>query len=249
MRMIDLHCHILPGVDDGPQTLQESLNLARFCVADGITVITATPHCHSSIHLLRADILPHVAAFNQELQSAGIPLTVLPGSEIQVFDSTLYRREFEEDLFCHLGDRHVFTLMEFSWSESLFPADSVELIEWIRARGMQPIVAHPERHVFFRERPSLLQPLVDAGAWIQITVDSLLGYFGPEAKAFGEQFLKTHHQAILATDSHNMKRCSGLTPGYSWVEQHLGPDRARDLAERADHVRTSLLVDSDQDRK
>jgi protein-tyrosine phosphatase len=240
--MIDLHCHILPGVDDGPTTLAESLKLARFCVADGITVITATPHCHSSIHLLRADILPHVAALNRELQAAGIPLTVLPGSEIQVFDSKIYRREFEEDVFCHLGDRHTFTLMEFSWQEALFPTDSVELIEWIRDRGMTPIVAHPERHTFFREQPALLQPIVDAGAWIQITVDSLLGNFGPEAKAFGEQFLRTHREAILATDSHNMKRCSGLSPGYAWVQEHLGPDRARDLTERADRVRTSLLA-------
>lgn len=222
--------------------MAESLKLARFCVADGVTVVTATPHCHSSIHLLRADILPHVAALNQELQSAGIPLTVLPGSEIQVFDSTIYRREFEEDLFCHLGDRHTFTLLEFSWQEALFPADSVEFIEWIRDRGMTPIVAHPERHIFFREQPALLKPIVDAGAWIQITVDSLLGNFGPEAKAFGEQFLKTHREAILATDSHNMKRCSGLSPGYAWVQQHLGPERARDLADRADRVRTSLLA-------
>ncbi len=240
--MIDLHCHILPGVDDGPTSLAESLKLARFCVADGVTVITATPHCHSSIHLLRTDILPHVAALNRELQSAGIPLTVLPGSEIQVFDSTIYRREFEEDVFCHLGDRHIFTLLEFSWQEALFPADSVELIEWFRDRGMTPIVAHPERHIFFREQPALLQRIVDAGAWIQITVDSLLGNFGPEAKAFGEQFLRTHRETILATDSHNMKRCSGLSPGYAWVHKHLGPDRAQDLAERADQVRTSLLA-------
>jgi protein-tyrosine phosphatase len=240
--MIDLHCHILPGVDDGPTSLAESLKLARFCVADGITVITATPHCHSSIHLLRTDILPHVAALNRELQSVGIPLTVLPGSEIQAFDSTIYRREFEEDVFCHLGDRHIFTLLEFSWQEALFPADSVKLIEWIRDRGMTPIIAHPERHIFFREQPALLQPIVDAGAWIQITVDSLLGNFGPEAKAFGERFLRTHREAILATDSHNMKRCSGLSPGYAWVQEHLGPDRARDLAERADQVRTTLLA-------
>lgn len=241
--MIDLHCHILPGVDDGPRTLQESLNLARFCVADGITVITATPHCHSSIHLLRAEILPHVAAFNRELQAANIPLTVLPGSEIQVFNSTTYRREFEEDLFCHLGDRRTFTLLEFNWSEKLFPTDSVELIEWIRDHGLTPIVAHPERHHFFREQPELLQPIVDAGAWLQITVDSLLGHFGPEAKAFAEQFLRTHHEAILATDSHNMNRCSGLSAGYAWVDEHLGPDRSRDLFVRADRVRTSLLTE------
>lgn len=242
--MIDLHCHILPGVDDGPTTLDESLDLARFCVADGITVITATPHCHSSIHLLRAEILPHVAALNQELESANIPLTVLPGSEIQVFDSTLYRREFEEDAFCHLGDGHAFTLLEFSWSAALFPTDSVELIEWIRDRRMTPIIAHPERHDFFRRDPGLLKPLVEAGAWIQITVDSLLGNFGPDAKLFGEQFLRAHHAAILATDTHNRKRCSGLSAGYAWVEKHLGPDRAQDLLARADGAEANLWAES-----
>ena len=239
--MIDLHCHILPGVDDGPTTLQESLDLARFCVADGISVVTATPHCHRLIHLLRDEIVPRVAAFNQELQAAGIPLMVLPGSEIQVFDSTIYRQEFEEGVFCHLGDRRTFTLLEFNWSAKLFPADSVEFIEWIRARGMTPIVAHPERHDFFREQPELLPPLVDAGAWLQITVDSLLGNFGPEAKAFGEQFLRTHREVLLATDAHNRKRCSGLSAGYDWVREHLGADRARDLRDRADRVRESLL--------
>jgi len=241
--MIDLHCHILPGVDDGPTTLEESLDLARFSVADGITVITATPHCHSSIHLLRADILPRVTAFNQELKKAKIPLTVLPGSEIQVFDSTIYRREFEDGVFCHLADGRSFTLLEFSWSAALFPADSVELIQWIRARRMTPIIAHPERHEFFRKDPGLLQPLVDAGAWIQITVDSLLGNFGPDACEFGEEFLRTHNQAILATDTHNRRRCSGLSAGFAWVRDHLGAEHAQDLLKRADRVKQVLLTE------
>ncbi len=242
--MIDLHCHILPGIDDGPTTLELSLNLARFCVHDGITVVTATPHCHRFIHLLRDEIVPRVAAFNLELRSAGIPLTVLPGSEIQVFDSAIYRREFDEGLFCHLGDRQTFTLLEFNWSKGLFPRDSVELIDWIRARGLTPIVAHPERHDFFREQPDLLQPLVDAGAWIQITVDSLLGNFGSDAKAFGKQFLETHREAILATDAHNTKRCSGLSAGYAWAHEHLGADRCRDLRDRAERVGISLGINS-----
>ena len=245
-RMIDLHCHILPGVDNGPTNLEESLKLARFCVADGITVITATPHCHRLLHLLRDQILPHVDALNQELKSAKIPLTVLPGSEIQVFDSALYRREFEEDVYCHLGDRKDSTLLEFNWAASMFPRDSVQFIEWIRDRGMTPIIAHPERHDFFQDQPELLLPLVDAGAWIQITVRSLLGSFGDEAKAFGEHFLKTHREAILATDWHDTKRCSGLSAGYDWVEKHLGPERAIDLRQRADRVKTTLLPNEEK---
>src|SRR6267378_2562594 len=70
VRMLDVHCHILPGVDDGPATVAESLAMARLCVADGITHITATPHCHRRLRLLRADILPEVAALNGELRRA-----------------------------------------------------------------------------------------------------------------------------------------------------------------------------------
>src|SRR5262245_46587864 len=148
--MLDLHCHILPGVDDGPQALTEALDMARFCVRDGITHITATPHCNPSVRLLREDILPHVACFNDELTRARVPLIVLPGSEIQVPDSAAYRRDFERGLYCHLGDGRDFTLLEFSWHADLYPADAVELIGWLRERGMTPIVAHPERHGFFR---------------------------------------------------------------------------------------------------
>ena len=126
--MLDLHCHILPGVDDGPTHLDEALDVARFCIGDGITHVVATPHCHRSIRMLRAAILPHVERFNEALAAADLPLTVLPGSEIQVFDSTLYRREFEEGLYCHLGDRSAFTLLELSWDIRRYPPDAPELV-------------------------------------------------------------------------------------------------------------------------
>lgn len=238
--MIDLHCHILPQADDGPTTLDESLRMAQFSVEDGISVVVATPHCHRHIHLLRADVLPRVASLNAEVQLAGIPLKVLPGSEIQVIDSITYRREFEAGVLCHLGDGNSFTLLEFNWSRELFPDDAAELIRWIRRQGMTPIVAHPERHDYFRDEPELLPPLIDAGAWIQITVDSLLGNFGPHAQAFGEFFLRTHRDAVLASDSHNMRRCSGLSAGFEWVRKNVGPERANDMLARADQIEAHI---------
>jgi len=92
--VLDLHCHILPGVDDGAASVDEALAMARFFVRDGITHVVATPHCHRQIRMLRADILPAVEQLSAEIRSAGIPLTVLPGSEIQAADSTQYREEF-----------------------------------------------------------------------------------------------------------------------------------------------------------
>src|SRR5262249_48210251 len=166
LRMFDLHCHILPGVDDGAASLEEAIAMARFCVRDGITHIAATPHCNRYTRLLRADILPHVAGLNAELAEAGVPLTVLPGSEVQVIDSALYRREFEAGLYCHLGAGCAFTLLEFNWNDKLYPPDAPELVTWLRRRGTTPIVAHPERHGFFGKDPARLRALVDAGAWL-----------------------------------------------------------------------------------
>src|SRR5436190_12041864 len=121
--MLDLHCHILPGIDDGAASLDEALALARFCARHGITHVVATPHCHRHCRLLRSDVLPHVARLSKAFAKAGIPLLVLPGSEIQVIDTATYRHEFEAGLYCHLGDGRAYTLLEFNWKEELYPAD------------------------------------------------------------------------------------------------------------------------------
>lgn len=239
--MLDLHCHILPGIDDGAASLQEALAMARFCVVDGITHITATPHCHRHLRLLRADILPHVEYLNEVLHKAEIPLTVLPGSEIQVTDAAAYRRDFEAGIYCHLGDGNAFTLLEFNWKREMYPSDAAELIGWLIERGMQPIVAHPERHDYFRDDPDRLRALVDAGGWLQITVDSLLGNHGSAPQTAGEEMLREYGEVVLATDAHNMRRCSGLAAGYAWVRERLGSDRAEDLQTRAKEVLAVLL--------
>jgi protein-tyrosine phosphatase len=239
--MLDIHCHILPSVDDGPRTLEEALAMARLCAQDGITHITATPHCHRHLHLLREEILPHVARFNDALQSEGIALEVLPGSEIQLFDVELYRREYEAGLYCHLGDDPAFSLLEFSWQVQRYPADAPEQVRWLRERGTRPIIAHPERHGYFQDQPERLHALVAAGAWVQITVDSLLGNHGLKPQEAGWHLLQTYPHAVLATDAHGPGLCSGLSIGYQAVAEHLGAACAADLGARAADILRHLL--------
>jgi protein-tyrosine phosphatase len=239
--MLDLHCHILPGVDDGAASLDEALAMARFCVRDGITHVTATPHCNRALRLLRDDVLPHVARFNQELARAGVPLTVLPGSEIQVTDTAAYRDDFQTGLYCHLGDGSAFTLLEFNWKAESYPPDAVDLVRWLRGRGMTPIIAHPERHGYFRDDPPRLRALVEAGAWLQVTVDSLLGNHGPAPRSAGEELVAAYPRVVLATDAHNLRRCSGLSAGYDWVRDRFGLARAREARARADKVLAALI--------
>jgi protein-tyrosine phosphatase len=240
LSLFDMHCHILPAMDDGAQTMDEALAMARFYVADGVSCVVATPHCHRYVHLLRRDILPAVASFNEALQLASIPLTVLPGSEIQVVDTTGYRREFEQHDYCHLGDGRLFTLLEFNWQPELFPSDAQELVKWIREQGMIPILAHPERYEFFWANLSRVDPLVEAGAWLQVTVDSLIGNHGPAPAQAGSELLRRHREIVLASDAHNLKRCSGMSAGYSWVQKHESQERADDLLRRAEHLRMCL---------
>ncbi|WP_168219507.1 tyrosine-protein phosphatase [Limnoglobus roseus] len=240
--MLDLHCHILPGVDDGAKSLDVSLAMARFYAADGVTHVVATPHCNRSWRLLRAEVVPRVAQLNEAIAAADIPLTVLPGSEIQIVNSTAYRAEYEAGLYCHLGDRPAFTLLEFNWVARNYPADAVALVRWLRDRGTTPIIAHPERHEFFVHEPIRLRKLVDAGAWVQITVDSLLGVNGPMSREAGEAMLRTYPDAVLASDAHSMRRCSGLKVGFVLVNDWLGPDREQQLRANADRVLTAMTA-------
>ena len=239
--MFDLHCHILPEVDDGAASLDEAMAMARFCVRDGITHVVATPHCHRFTRLLRSEILPQVARLNEELSQAGIALTILAGSEVQVIETAAYRSDFEAGLYCHLGDSRAFTLLEFPWNKELYPEDAPQLISWLHRQGMTPIVAHPERQRFFEEKPKRLRALVEAGAWLQVTVDSLLGNHGPAPQSFGEELLRSYSEAVLATDAHNLRRCSGLSAGYAWVQERLGAVRADQLRARADRILSALL--------
>ena len=123
----------------------------------------------------------------------------------------------------------------------MYPPDASELVGWLRKQGMTPIVAHPERHHFFADDPGRLRALVGAGAWLQITVDSLLGNHGRDPATSGEKLLHTYPDAVLATDAHNLRRCSGLSVGYSWVRERLGAGREQKLRARADQVLASLV--------
>ncbi len=214
--------------------------MARFYVEDGTTHVVATPHHHSFLQPTRAAILRHVERLDRELARHGIPLTVLPGCEVQVTDAGRYRRDCEAGRYCHLGDGAEFTLLEFAWSEHQYPPDAAGLIAWLRARGMTPIVAHPERQAYLGRDPVRLRALVEAGAWLQVTVDSLLGNHGSGPRALGEEVLRAWPDVVLATDAHNLGRCSGLAPGYAWVREHLGAGREADVRARADRVLSAL---------
>lgn len=219
--MTDVHCHILPAIDrDGPPRLKDVLDMARIAVSDGIRTIVATPHIKEVVHKPEV-ICDHVAHLNAALQDSGIPLEILPGAEVSSMLDTAKLQNYTLN-----GSAYV--LLEFPHSH--LPQNAGELIFEAIISGLTPIIAHPERNPSVVLRPELLFDLVEAGALVQITAESLTGGFGPDARVCAEYLLKKQAVHFLATDAHSPTwRCPVLSRGLKAAVRHVGEAVARDL--------------------
>ena len=201
--MIDLHCHILPGVDDGPQTMEEALDLARVAVAGGIATTIATPHVTwDHQHNTAAAIAGHVAALNAELQAADIALEVRPGAEIAMTRVGDLAQDELEGLRLG-GGSHL--LVECPLSAVGVPFGPI--VGALRAAGHQVLLAHPERCPAFQRDPDAYFALVeDPGVLGQVTSGAIVGRFGPPARELGLRLLREGGAQVVSTDAHSAGR-------------------------------------------
>lgn len=225
--MIDIHSHILPGLDDGAQSLQEALDMARLAVADGIKSMVATPHVETGLFPnTREAILKAVDELRYALQENDIPLTILPGAEYHL-EPDLPHRVRQGELLT-LNDKGRYLLVELP--ATLVPEYAVQIFYELQLSGMTPVIAHPERNAGFAAAPSLLYNLVVRGALAQITAGSLAGYFGPGARAAARTFLKRGCAHFIATDAHSGKdRSPLLTPAKKEVARLLSEEEVHTL--------------------
>jgi protein-tyrosine phosphatase len=230
---VDLHSHILPGVDDGAPDLATALAMARLAAADGTRIIAATPHAH--LCPVEA-VAPAVAALNGAIQQAGIPLTVIPGREEQLTADLAERLVAGRAL--PLGESRAVLAELPNWRQ--WPADIVERARQVQAAGYQLILAHPERYDPVQADPAIVQPLVACGVLLEVNADSLLGANGPAAQATGEQLLRAGLAHLLASDAHGTgPRAPLLSPAFAHLATMLGPDRLQALRATA----ASLVVE------
>ncbi len=190
--MIDIHSHILPGLDDGAPDIKTSIAMARIAADDGIHTIIATPHLTDAASL-KEKLIEAVAQLNTTLQQYKIPVTVLFGAEVQAHIALDVA-----DHFC-LADSS-FLLVEFP--HAYLPVDAGELISALTTRSITPIIAHPERNIQIGREPWRLIPLLEMGAKIQITAESITGKMGMDARNCAEYLLQNGYVHYLATDSH-----------------------------------------------
>jgi protein-tyrosine phosphatase len=225
----DIHCHFLPGIDDGPRDWSQALAMARMAVADGMTTIIATPHqlgTFSKNHA--AEIRQLAAEFQRQLRAEGIPLEVRPGGEIRIQPGLTGKLDADEVLT--LGDHHRHVLLELP-HEVYIPIEG--LIRDLADRQLTIILAHPERNGGLLNDPDLVAPLVDAGCLMQLTAGSLCGIHGSHAQQLGEWILAEGLAHFIATDAHDTRARRPLFSQAFERAAELADERtARDLCSR-----------------
>jgi protein-tyrosine phosphatase len=223
--MIDLHSHVLPGIDDGPETIEGSVALARAAVAVGIRTLVATPHVSWEYDNDAQAIARLVDEVNTRLGSEGLALDVLPGAEIAM--TRAHGMATQELSGLRLGTGP-WLLIECPFTPTATGLDTA-LFE-LQARGHRILLAHPERCPVFHRSPGLLSSLVDAGMLTSVTAGALVGRFGGEVRDFADRLV---HEGIVhnvCSDAHDdARRAPGIraelaSAGFGALEDWLARD-------------------------
>jgi protein-tyrosine phosphatase len=227
--VIDLHSHLLYSVDDGADTLEESLALARIAVADGIRVMALTPHIHPGRYgNVRSELLDKVTTFQNQLRDHAIPLEVRLGGEVRLSMESLELLLEDEVPFLGTVDGYRIMLLEFP--HQLIPVGSQQFIDKLLQMNIRPLIAHPERNKAVMAKPERLLPFVDVGCWLQITAGSITGHFGAASRQAAVSILENGWAHVIASDAHNQEhRPPVLSEGRDAVANLLGAEMARKM--------------------
>jgi protein-tyrosine phosphatase len=221
--MVDLHTHILSGLDDGAKTFEESLAMADSAIADGITHVVATPHASTEYAFDYARVR---AACDQLRLKLGDRLHLATGCDFHLNPENLAALKKSPAQFC-LNQKD-YLLVEFN--EFSIPPAVDQMIHHLHLAGLRPIVTHPERNGILRAKPQRLAQWVRVGCYVQVTAGSLLGTFGPGAKSASISWIARGLVHFVSSDAHNTKsRPLALRPAFEFVASQYGEETAQAL--------------------
>ncbi len=228
--MIDLHCHLLPGIDDGPETLAEALEMARIAVANGIEEACVTPHMHPGRwDNDLAKIAAAVDSYRAALAEARIPLMLGFAAEVRLEYDVLPLIEAGRVPFLGTLDGYQVMLLEFPHSH--VPVGADKFVTWLLARSIRPLIAHPERNKDLMRDPARIEPFVKVGCLLQLTADSVAGAFGELSALRAREFLERGWVSVLASDAHDtVNRPPRIAPGRNAAAQIVGEEEAMRMA-------------------
>ncbi|NOU96224.1 hypothetical protein GC093_23820 [Paenibacillus sp. LMG 31456] len=232
--MIDIHCHILHGIDDGPQDIKESVEMAQIAYNDGIRHIIATPHFSANHYSHRGLVRDKVNELQNQLHIHNIGITIHTGNEVRLESPAFIEEHSRDENFFYLGAASQFILLEQVWEG--YCEETPKIVKSFMKRGITPIIPHPERHFFFRDNPQLLIDLINQGCLTQVTVDSLLGKNSEETMTFSHWLIEQNYVHVIATDAHNVRRKPNLSEGFRIVTEIAGNQRTDDIHRRLEQI-------------
>jgi protein-tyrosine phosphatase len=224
---VDVHCHCLPGIDDGPRTTAEALELCRALVADGITTVVATPHQLGAYELRNhgGRVRQAVADLRVVLEAEAVPLVVLPGAEVRIDERIPWLLDAGDVLT--VGDAGSHLLLELPQNHWIDPSP---LIRTLARAGVRAVITHPERLPVVIRRPTTVRAWVDAGALLQVTAASLAGRFGADAEQVGWGLIAADLVSVVATDAHRARhRSPRMSQAVALIEERHGRAVAADV--------------------
>ncbi len=226
VKFVDVHCHCLPHLDDGPESVEEAILLCRVLAADNVSTVVATPHQLGRFEgrTRASEIRRTVAALNRALTERGIDLEVLPGAEVRLderIDELLAGGEI-----LTLADAGCHVLLELPWDALI---DIEPLLVQFTSRGVQTILAHPERNGPLLERPQMLGRWMALGVGLQVTAGSLTGAWGRYVERAAWGLVAQGGRTCIATDAHDGAQSPGMTRAFEAVAARLGSDLAYSL--------------------
>ncbi|MFC5604809.1 tyrosine-protein phosphatase [Sporosarcina koreensis] len=199
--MIDMHTHFLFGVDDGPRTIEETLDLVKKAEGEGITDMISTSHaCNPHYHVPGSEVISQITLLKDVMKEAGLNVQLYPGQEIRLTEDIIERLDNNE-LLTLANSRYL--LLELP--SQTIPAYTVSVIQSMLEREIIPIIAHPERNRAIAEKPERLERLVRHGATAQITAGSLSGHFGKNIQKLSLQLIEANLVHTYGSDVHNLK--------------------------------------------
>jgi protein-tyrosine phosphatase len=224
--MIDLHCHILPGIDDGAADLSASIEMAKAFVADGVSVVACTPHILPGLyHNSGRQIQQATKQLQEVLNEEGIPLRLVAGADNHVVPT--FVTELRSGHLLALADSR-YVLVEPP--HHIAPPRLEDLFFNILVAGYIPILTHPERLTWINSHYRVIERLVGRGVWMQLTAGSLAGAFGQNARYWAERMLDEGCAHILATDAHDVsRRPPNLSQGRELAAELIGSTEAEHL--------------------
>lgn len=225
--MIDIHSHILPEMDDGPETIEEAIEIARLAAADGTKTIFATPHMAETNEFATATCVSEsVKELQKAIDAQGITLNVAPGVEVYPSDDVL--RAVDAGLPVKLASSNYLLL---DCPLNIIPMGFEQLVFSLQTRGITPILAHPERSVVIQEKPQILEPLVSRGMLVQCNASSILGIHGRQAEETMMLFLQHKWVHFVASDAHSAgRRRPRLSEAVDTLLNLVGSEMTQELA-------------------